>query len=390
MTNRDRFTDLCRRLESFPRELGPFFKHILDSVEPIYHAKMATMLQIALTATKPLHIFMYDFHDLEHDDEYYYRPRHIEALPVAELSEVRSRITYYLDSRTRGLLEVSNSREVTFLHRTVKDYLADQALAGFPKVNLPRGSCREFSPQLSILRAYAAWVKSAAPDVLCRLDFAEYSGNEATDGITPSILELTTDLIPYAVQLDPQSPYDSRIGEVLGDIDSSIATLISRTRSPANSSREEGWNEDKLLQEHGIGVDRLAFQRCYAWGASLFFRECLAKAGVTNYVAAQNLQEPTTREPQVDERSLSDKQHRCTQKTQFKHLRPRSRLFRCLWKVYMVIFRWFLFCLYSFTLPLSSFLIRSLPSFLSQWIIIPFMSTLAKFVYGNDYWSEEY
>lgn len=147
MTNQDRFPDLRRRLESFPRELEPFFRQILDSVEPIYHAKTASLLQIALTAKKPLHMIMYDMHDLEHDDENYYRGRPIKPLTHAELSEVKSGIIYHLDSRTRGLLEVSSaSFEVTFLHRTVKDYLASEGLSYLPKIDLPRDSGHKFIP----------------------------------------------------------------------------------------------------------------------------------------------------------------------------------------------------------------------------------------------------
>lgn len=411
MTNRDRFSDLCRRLESFPRELGPFVRHILESVEPVYHAKMATMLQITITAENPLHMILYDFHDLEHDDEYYYRSRLIQPLTVDDLSDVRSRMTYYLDSRTRGLLELpAMSQEVVFLHRTVKDYLADQARSGFSDmdfpgftdVNLSKDSCRKFCPQLSILRAYAAWVKCAVPDMPRHAGLAEDSETGATDGITPSILDLTTDLIPYAVQLDPESFNDTRIVEALDDIGSSIAVLISRVRSSSGrrSWSEEALDEDKTRYDHMINLDILTFHRNYAWATTLFFRERLAKAGVTNYIAVKELEQSTITKSQANERNrsfnqhqftqhnqgiLSDTQHSCTQNNRFNHTMTLFRLFRCLWKVYLIIFRWILFLVFPFTSSLSFFLIRYLPSFLSQRIIIPVMSVLVKFVFEDDH-----
>ncbi|KAG6356861.1 hypothetical protein INS49_014735 [Diaporthe citri] len=387
MTNRDRFPDLRRRLESFPRELRPFFRQILDSVEPIYHAKRAAMLRIALTAEKPLHMIMYDLHDLEHDDEYYYRPRLIKPFTLEGLSQVKTRITYHLDSRTRGLLEVSPTLEVTFLHRTVKDYLASEGLSHLPEIDLPRGSGRKFSPELSILRAYAAWVKCAAPDRLHRYKFAEYSyagGGSGIYGITPSIIELTTDLIPYAAQLDRQMPVDPRLGEALDDIDSSIATLISRARSRPGSSGEEAWNEDRLFEDYGICAGGKGSQEDFAWATNVFFRERLAKAGVTNYVAAKELKEPTTGRSLVAQRSLADDQYWWNQRVWFAYLQS-FRLFRGLWEVYAILFRYFLFFLFPFTLRLGSFLIQCLPPFLSRLVIIPFMSRIAKYAYANSY-----
>ncbi|KAI0549228.1 hypothetical protein F4679DRAFT_584803 [Xylaria curta] len=78
LTNRDSFSDICRRLESFPVELEVFFRQILESVESFYHTKMSTMLQMAIAVEEPLHAMAYDFHDQEHDDEDY-----VFHIPVA-------------------------------------------------------------------------------------------------------------------------------------------------------------------------------------------------------------------------------------------------------------------------------------------------------------------
>jgi hypothetical protein len=49
----DSFSDMQRRLESIPTDLENFLKQILESVEPFYHEKMATTLQMALAAREP-------------------------------------------------------------------------------------------------------------------------------------------------------------------------------------------------------------------------------------------------------------------------------------------------------------------------------------------------
>lgn len=405
MTNQDRFPDLRRRLESFPRELEPFFKQILGSVEPIYHAKTASLLQITLTAKKPLHMIMYDFHDLEHDDENYYRPRSIDPFIEAELTEVQSRINYHLDSRTRGLLEVSSaSYEVTFLHRTVKDYLANGGLSDLPEIDLPRGSGLKFSPELSILRAYAAWVKCATPHTLRRNKFAEYSDpgdTRATDGITPSIVDITTDLMPYATELDRQSPRDPRLDEALDDIDSSIAALISRARRYEGSSSLEAFKA-KLFEDYGIRPEEREFQDAFTWVTNAFFREQLAKAGITSYVADKEMKEPTIGRSQTDEKSLTVGLYWSAGRTLLAHLRIRlskglgkvhamfSKYFLFflspfMWEIYATLFSYLLFLLFPLMYRLSSFLMRYLPSFLSQLVIVPFMSKLAKYAYRTTY-----
>jgi hypothetical protein len=54
MSNYDSLEDLHQRVAGFPTDLGEFFKHILESVDPFYHAKMSTALQISLAAPGPL------------------------------------------------------------------------------------------------------------------------------------------------------------------------------------------------------------------------------------------------------------------------------------------------------------------------------------------------
>lgn len=270
MTNRDRFPDLRRRLESIPRELGDFFRQILDSVEPLYHAKMATMLHIALAAKEPLHMVIYDYHDLEHDDEDYWQQSPMLPFTEREFDEIHCRMAYHLNSRTRGLLELQ-SFQVNFLHRTVKDYLSTQPLSGILKQKLPEYSSRKFIPELSILRAYAAWVKRATPQVLNRGSWARYWMSDTDnnpDGVTPYIQWLTNQLMPYAAQLDSQRPRDSRLNYILDGMDVSIKSILSNARISANVTNR------------------------WAWNTKLFFRENLVEGGVCSYVFSKEMEDP--------------------------------------------------------------------------------------------------
>lgn len=52
LTNRDAFVDLRRRLQSFPTELEPFFKTMLEGVQPFYHSHSKQLLDAILPFLK--------------------------------------------------------------------------------------------------------------------------------------------------------------------------------------------------------------------------------------------------------------------------------------------------------------------------------------------------
>lgn len=259
MTNRDRLPDLRRRLDSFPCELEEFFKQILNSVETIYHPKTATILQIALAAKEPLDMVIYDFHDLEHDNEDYfiYSPR--SPFTKEDESEIYGRMVCHLNSRTGGLLEISSpSAPVTFLHRTVKDYLTTGPLMDFLQKNTPKQRGSEFIPELSILRGYAAWIKR------CGMHTAPQS-NDSPSRIEQGISELTKKLMPYAAQLDGKKHLDSVLAKVLDDIDSNVFLTMSIS--------------DRTSSDFTYYLAR----------NTTFFRAHLAKGSVKRYVLAKNV-----------------------------------------------------------------------------------------------------
>ncbi|KAK2604053.1 hypothetical protein N8I77_007012 [Diaporthe amygdali] len=231
---------------------------------------MATMLQIALVAKEPLHMVIYGFHDLEHDDEDYWQQIPMLPFTQGEYDEIHCRMAYHLSSRTRGLLELQ-SFQVNFIHRTVKDYLSTEPMLGTLKQKLPDYLGRKFVPELSILRAYAAWVQRATPEVLNRESWAMYweSATRAIlDGVSPGIQEVTNELMPYAAQLDSQRPRDSRSNYILDGMDVGIKFILSNARISANVTNR------------------------WVWNTKLFFRENLVEWGVCSYVFSKEMEDP--------------------------------------------------------------------------------------------------
>ncbi|KAH8763193.1 hypothetical protein F5883DRAFT_377791, partial [Diaporthe sp. PMI_573] len=158
LSNYDSLEDLYRRVEGFPSDLGEFFKHILESIDPFYHAKMSTSLQLCLAAAQPLQLPIYHFHEREHADSDYALKLPI-LQPTEEAAEERCKVVgKRLKGWCKGLLEVQkqDGLNVQFLHRTVRDFLQTPEMAAFLKAKAPVG----FSANLSIMKAYTAWMKS--------------------------------------------------------------------------------------------------------------------------------------------------------------------------------------------------------------------------------------
>ncbi|KAI8673882.1 hypothetical protein NCS55_00710000 [Fusarium keratoplasticum] len=156
LTNYDTLSDLHKRLDLLPTDLEPFFRHMIDSVEPFYHTKMSEMLQMAVKAGKPLPLAIYYFHDQEYEDGGYALREPTTPWEPEMLNNIRNIVTRRINARCMGLLEV-NGDNVEFLHRTVYDFLRSKDMEQFLESNT-----REcFDPHLTILQAHVAWTKHA-------------------------------------------------------------------------------------------------------------------------------------------------------------------------------------------------------------------------------------
>ncbi|KAK5625286.1 hypothetical protein RRF57_001002 [Xylaria bambusicola] len=153
LTNDDDLSDLSSRLAKFPSDLESFFDHILQTVEPFYHEKMAGTLRLARAAEKPLNILFYEFHDTEYrDDDYFLHVK--QPRSDGERESIQDRVHRRLNAYCKGLLEVHGDR-VEFLHRTVADYLS------LPDVSdrLAMQSPTWFHPELSLAKVHLAYIK---------------------------------------------------------------------------------------------------------------------------------------------------------------------------------------------------------------------------------------
>jgi hypothetical protein len=136
LTNRDRISDLQKRLQLLPSDLEELYKHMLfKHISPFYYEQSSQILRIFRAATfigehhtrDALELITLVFADEE--DENLPLTAEVRPLTDEDLLLRCNDTTDRLKSRCAGLLEVSGETsdpfdlKVNFLHRTVQDFL---------------------------------------------------------------------------------------------------------------------------------------------------------------------------------------------------------------------------------------------------------------------------
>lgn len=215
LDNGDSFGDLQLRLKTFPSDLERFFREIFERVDSFYHAKVSSVLQIALEAEAPLDISLYAFHEEEFENRDYAIDKKIGALSDEAIEQRHRVMTQRLNGWSKGLVEVRN-REVHFLHRTVVDFLKTREMEAFIMDKLPPWSCAS----LSVLKAHLAWIKTS--------NFAD--SFPILHSAKPTTLKLRVEealrwAFNIEVTLPASSPEQDTVGLLLDDMEHSIVTL---------------------------------------------------------------------------------------------------------------------------------------------------------------------
>ncbi|KAH6671498.1 hypothetical protein F5X68DRAFT_121853, partial [Plectosphaerella plurivora] len=131
LTNGDSIPVLHRRIRTLPADLEQFFKHMLSTVDPFYHAQMVQSFQVANASSGALPLMLYVFMDEELDHAGFALKAPVHQMPMYNVQRQHERMKRQLNGRCKGLLEVHSNPmeisylkyEVDFLHRTVRDFL---------------------------------------------------------------------------------------------------------------------------------------------------------------------------------------------------------------------------------------------------------------------------
>jgi hypothetical protein len=185
LTNRDRISDLQKRLRQLPADLEDLYKHmLLKHIDPFYYEQSSQIFQIFRAAKDSVRgtsegVDLLTLTLADEEDQNLALTADIKAMTkdllVAKCSDMMDR----LKSRCAGLLEVSGTlsmnpldMRVDFLHRTVRNFLEIPEIWQL-QLALPGHT---FDPNECLAKSYLLQLKMSPvlhPGLLVRDDFKE-------------------------------------------------------------------------------------------------------------------------------------------------------------------------------------------------------------------------
>ena len=167
LTNRDRLSDLQKRLRLLPSDLKDLYQHmLLKHINPFYHQQASQIFQIVRAAKNGVHDNPEDLELLtlafadEEDEDYVFKAE-VKPLSDNDLAFKCSEMADRLKSRCAGLLEVSGDLsdpldlKVNYLHRTVQDFLQTPEIWDM----ILNDSGEAFEPNECLVKSYILQLK---------------------------------------------------------------------------------------------------------------------------------------------------------------------------------------------------------------------------------------
>ena len=197
LRNEDGLHDLRGRLELIPADLEQYVAQMMSTLDSSYLEQAAQLFQVALHTDQAASLLTYSF--LHEEDSDYAIKLKVEPLKTAEVCDRFISMERRLNSRCKGLLEVhdrksedlSSSRGVGFLHRTVRNFFRTSILRDI----LGGSSSEAFDVNLLLCKLFIAQIKSLSEIsnqkyfLLLLNQFLLYAGNlEAERNESPTAL----------------------------------------------------------------------------------------------------------------------------------------------------------------------------------------------------------
>lgn len=144
LTEGDSLIDLRRLLDALPTDLSDLYSSIWARIRPDYRAHSSRLFQIHRCSTTLLDVVTLHLADMETNDAL---AQVGSRITDASRIHITQTLTRRLNSRTRGLLEISKDGKVDFLHRSVRDWTVSK----WDEICSTTGL--EFDPHLALLTA---------------------------------------------------------------------------------------------------------------------------------------------------------------------------------------------------------------------------------------------
>lgn len=156
LSNHDKTVDLERRLDALPPEIDNLYGKILDDIDPFYSARASQYFQLLLANDGSAEALLLSFAD---EDKGFCLTLPSAIMSRGEHSTRIETLGRRLSSSCKGLLEIGSDGRVTFLHRTLRDFLVrpeNQERLG----NATRES--DFDGHLQLCSAFYCLMKAVA------------------------------------------------------------------------------------------------------------------------------------------------------------------------------------------------------------------------------------
>ncbi|KPM46171.1 hypothetical protein AK830_g276 [Neonectria ditissima] len=151
LTEGDTISDLQKVLETLPSDLEELYQSFWDTIKPQYVGHASRLFQIHQVSTTTLDVVTFWLADEDNA-----LSEDINVLKDQRRLHIFQIMRRRLNSRTRGLLEISVDGTVDYLHRTVRDWIVP--LWNVILSKSPPG----FDPHLAMLKALAVEVSNSS------------------------------------------------------------------------------------------------------------------------------------------------------------------------------------------------------------------------------------
>ena len=235
LDNADRFIDLQRRLRSFPADLDTYFRHILFSLDPVYREQTAHAFQVSLYTRTPLSLLNYWFLDREEEHEGFATEMKVEESSQDELESRNAEMRKRLNGRCKGLLEVTSSGHVGFLHRTVKDFLLAEDMQRL----IVTWAHDQFDVDLAICKTKLAELKSKRYVVFHNIDRSDF-------------MEILDEIFDHAREVEIRTGHTPMV--LLNALDRALLQICAQSSTVAvilDFNSQHYWNELRQWETHG-------------------------------------------------------------------------------------------------------------------------------------------
>ena len=156
LSNHDKVLDLQKRLDALPPELDDLYDKILDNIDPFYAARASQYFQLLLANDGSAEALLLSFAD---EDKGFCLTLPLAILSRNEHSARLETLGRRLSGSCKGLLEIGTNGRVSFLHRTVRDFLVK------PENQEKAGKARrdpDFDAHLQLCAGFYCLMKAAA------------------------------------------------------------------------------------------------------------------------------------------------------------------------------------------------------------------------------------